>query len=515
MKTLTRHFGLAGYDWTLLRRDGMAGLTVASVAVPQAMAYALLAGVPPVVGLYTAVVVTALGSLFGSSAHLINGPTSAVSLVVFSVVAGAGSGPDDPGRLGLVALVAVLAGLIQIGLALLKLGGLGRYFSEAVLLGFMAGAGVLEALIQLPTALGLQPAGQAADHLLFRLWRTFSQGGPADVRSLAITLGTVALIGGLHRLSGRWKVRLPEMLLSLALVSLLVSLLDLAPVGAGNNHLPLECGLPTPRAPVPPPGGLPSVGAIGGAALAIALLGLAEAVAMAKALAAWSGQGLDYNRECLAQGLANVGGGLFGCLPGSGSLSRSAINYHAGAATRLSGLVAAAGVAAALGLFAPLAGRVPPPALAGILLWTAWRLVEPRRLWKCLRSSRTAAAEVLATALVGVFVGIEYALLAGLAAFLLCRSLRGDTSANPDRDCPAVVPVGAVAKVPEARPPTYNASDSHTTRPSPDLPTSCGGRQASARGPCPQVLPIATRQVKASKEAACPGHSCCRPSPSH
>src|SRR6516165_4353698 len=107
------------YGWELLRRDAVAGLTVATVAVPQAMAYALLAGVPPVHGLYAAIIVTALGSLFGSSAHLISGPTTAISLVVFGAVAGVGTGPDDPSRIEAVALLAVLAGLIQIALALL------------------------------------------------------------------------------------------------------------------------------------------------------------------------------------------------------------------------------------------------------------------------------------------------------------------------------------------------------------------------------------------------------------
>jgi MFS superfamily sulfate permease-like transporter len=216
------------YGGALLRRDLVAGLTVAAVAVPQALAYALLAGVSPEVGLYTAIVMTALGSLFGSSAYLINGPTNALALVVFGVVAGVGAGPDDPGRVGLVALLAVLAGLIQIALALLKLGGLARHVSEAVVLGFMAGAGLLVALTQVPTVLGLPSAGTATDHLLHRLWLTCCRGGPADLRALAVCLTTVALIAGLHRLGGRLKVTIPAMLLSLALVSALVGLLDLA-----------------------------------------------------------------------------------------------------------------------------------------------------------------------------------------------------------------------------------------------------------------------------------------------
>jgi SulP family sulfate permease len=409
------------YDGARLRRDVAAGLTVAAVAVPQAMAYALLAGVSPVVGLYTAIVMTALGSLFGSSAYLINGPTNAISLVVFGVVAGVGAEPDDPSRVGLVALLAVLAGLIQVVLSLLKLGRMARHVSEAVVLGFMAGAGLLVALTQVPAVLGLRETGTDTDHLLYRLWLTCSRGGPVHPGSLAVCLSTVALIVGLHRLGGRLKVRIPEMLLSLVVVSALAGLLDLAPPLASRLHV--EGGLPTPRLPLLPPDWADQLGRLGGGALAIALMGLVEALAMARWLSDQSGESLDYDRQCLAEGLANVVGGLFGCLPGSGSLSRSAVNYHAGAATRLSGVVAAAAVAAALGLFAPLADFVPRPALAGVLLCTAWRIIDPPRLWDCLRSSRAGAAAALATAGAAVFIRVEVAVLVGIASSLLCRGL--------------------------------------------------------------------------------------------
>ncbi|HBI43169.1 MAG TPA: sodium-independent anion transporter, partial [Planctomycetales bacterium] len=129
-----------------LRRDLIAGLTVATVAVPQAMAYALIAHVPPEYGLYTAVVMTALGSIFGSSSHLINGPTNAISLVVFSAIASL----DKPNPLEAVVLLALMVGIFQVVIALLKLGDLTRYVSESVILGFMAGAGLLVALSQLP-----------------------------------------------------------------------------------------------------------------------------------------------------------------------------------------------------------------------------------------------------------------------------------------------------------------------------------------------------------------------------
>jgi SulP family sulfate permease len=410
-----------------MRRDSLAGLAVAAVTVPQAMAYALLAGVPPVYGLYTAIIMAGLGSLLGSSAYLINGPTNAISLVLCSVIAGVGAGPDDPGRVGLVALLAVLAGLMQIALSLLKLGGLAGHIPEAVLLGFMAGAGLLEALTQIPTVLGLRPVGAGGDHLLYRLWLTCSRGGPADARPLAISLGTVALIAVLYRLDGRLKVKIPEMPLSLVLVSALVGLLDVANAGGQAGRLHVESGFPTPRLPVLPPDWIERFRPIGGGALGIALLGLTESLAIARSLAVRGGQPLDCNRQGLADGLANLGGGLFGCMPGSGSLSRSALNYYSGAATRLSGVFSAAAVAAALWLFAPLAHFVPQSALAGVLLWTAWRVVDPRRVWGCLRASRSAAVIILSTAFAAVFAGIEFAVLAGIVAFLLCRGLRSCT----------------------------------------------------------------------------------------
>jgi SulP family sulfate permease len=408
------------------------------------MAYAMLAGVAPVCGLYTAIVMTALGSVFGSSAHLINGPTNAISLLVFGIISGVGSGPDDPTRIGLVAWLAVLAGSLQIVLSLLKLGGLSRHVPEAVVPGFMAGAGLLVALAQIPGILGLRQIGDGEDHVLYRLWLTLSLGGPAHIGSLAIGLGTAVLVVALQRLGRRIRVRIPEMFVSLVVVSLLVALAgpELGDEGLGRLHV--ESGFPRPALPVPLPGWERQLHSIAGGAVAIALLGLVEALATAKALAVRSGQPLDCDRQCLAEGLANFGGGLFGCMPGSGSLSRSAINFYAGAATRLSGIIAAATVAITVWLFAPLARFVPQSALAGILLCTAWHIVDPRRLLECLLLSPSDAAVALSTAMATIFGRMEFAPLVGLATFLFCRALpvsrrvsqrmvRGGCRANPCR----------------------------------------------------------------------------------
>jgi len=218
----------------------------------------------------------------------------------------------------------------------------------------------------------------------------------------------------LRALKKRLRIELPDHLLALVAVSLLVWLVgwDVPKI----EELPK--GLPAFR--LPPAADLNRVPRLTGSALAIALLGLLEALAIAKSIAARTRQPLDCNRQCLAEGLANLGGGFFQCLPGSGSLTRSSINFQAGAVTRLSGVFAAAAVAAAVLLFAPLARHIPLSAIAGMLIITAWRLVDRRRTRFALRASRFDAGLLWATAFAAVFLSIEYSILIGtFLSFLL------------------------------------------------------------------------------------------------
>lgn len=398
------------YDGRILRRDLMAGLTVAAIAVPQAMAYALIAGIPPEYGLYTAIVVTAIGSVFGSSSHLVNGPTNAISLVAFSAVAGLTFGPGDPSPVEAIFLLAILVGVIQCVIALLKLGDLTRYVSESVILGFMTGAGILVALSQLQNLLGLEQQGDGHLHFLVRLWLTLTQGGRVNSAAAGLGVATILLVVLLRRAGSRWGIELPDMLLALLLASLVAWATQglgtpIAAIGAIPRELP-RFHIPDLRADW--------IQRLSGSALAIALLGLLEALAIAKSIAARTREALDYNQQCLAEGLSNISGGFFQCMPGSGSLTRSAINYQAGAVTRFSGVFAAAAVAATVLLFAPLARFVPKPALAGILLVTAWRLIDRQRLWYCLRATRFDAGIALATAGAALFISIEFSILIGV-----------------------------------------------------------------------------------------------------
>lgn len=393
-----------GYGWKPFRADLIAGLTVAAVAVPQAMAYALIAGVDPRYGVYTAIVMTAVGAVFNSSAHLINGPTNAISLVVLSAVAGLQVGDAD--KVEAVFLLSVIVGIIQIGLYLLKLGDLTRYISESVILGFMLGAGVLIALSQVPNLLGLTSQGDGQNHLLVRLGLTVVYGGPASGGALLIGLGTTFLVLGFRWVTTRLRLLLPDMLLALIVASAVAYLIGWReewpafPAALPSFHLPRIQWV--------------WVRGLSGSALALAVLGLLEALAIAKSLAFITRQPLDYNRQCLAEGLANLSGGFFQCIPGSGSLTRSAINFQAGAATQVSGLLSAIAVALCVLLFADLARFVPRPALAGILLVTAWRLVDRKRLAYCLQATVFDRNIALATAAVAVFLSIEFSVLIGV-----------------------------------------------------------------------------------------------------
>jgi SulP family sulfate permease len=406
-------------DRKRLRSDLISALTVAAVAVPQDMAYAQIAGVPPQYGLYTGFIVTVMAALFGSSNQLISGPTNAISLVVFSALAALnlGSVQADQGleMMKAVWLLGFMVGSIQILIALLRLGDLTRYVSESVLLGFMAGAGVLIILGQIPNLLGIKPLGDGHLSVLQRLWLTLREGGGVDRPSALLGVGTLVLLVPMRMLKQRLTVPFPDLLLALILAAAVAPLLDWHPKG---GTLDVERGLPAPV--LPPVNHLDWLRPLSGSALAISVLGLLEAVAVAKAIASRTKQRLDFNRECLGQGLANLTGSFFQCMPGSGSLTRSNINYQAGAVSRWSGVMSGFVVAAALLLLADFARNVPKPALAALLIITGYRLVDRGRLFYCLRATRYDAVIAISTALSAMFISVELSILIGIClSFLL------------------------------------------------------------------------------------------------
>lgn len=416
---------LRHYSLDIFRRDLVAGLTVAAVAVPQAMAYASIVGLPVEYGLYTAIVMTAVGALFDSSKQLINGPTNAISIAVFSAIGGLVVDADD--RIAAAVLLALMIGLIQTGVALLRLGDLTRYISHAVIVGFTFGAAVLLLLDQMKNLLGLRAQGDPHDHFLVRLWLTWTKGGKPDFWTLALgltTIGFVLFVGWFNR-RARW--RIPELLLAVILAAAVVwaTGLDQAVKDANGNVVRKAVSVIGKIPRTLPSFVLPEihwsqVRQLSGSALAIAMLGLLEAMSMAKAIAARTGQRLDMNQQCLSEGLANTVGSFFQCYAGSGSLTRSAINHQAGAVTQWSGVISAIAVGATVLLFAPLAYYIPRSALAGILMISSFRMVDSHKLAYHMRATKMDAVIVSATAIAAVAVSVEFCILIGtFVSFLI------------------------------------------------------------------------------------------------
>lgn len=402
------------------RADFIAGLTVAAISFPQAIAYALIAGVDPKFGVYSAIVVTTIASIFGSSSHLINGPTSAISLLVFTALAFIDS--ENTGQLyQALFLLGVLVGAFQIIIAVFRLGNLTRYISESVIIGFMAAAAFLLAIGQLGNALGVKDKGNGHMQVLRRVWLTLFHGDAINYRAVIISVTAVLLAVVLRKVVQRFGLPQIDMLAVLIITALIAYLAGWSVPGAGGRTAvsvaaKVPRSLPAPHIPDVNTAWLPELST---GALAIAFVGIIEALSIAKAIAHQTRQKLDYNRQIMAEGLANLGGGFFQSLPGSGSLSRSAINYQSGAATRFSGIVSAATVAVALLLFAPLLRYVPQPALAGLLLVTAARLVDVKRLIYTLKASRYDAGLVVVTAFTGVAIDLDKAVLLGVIISIL------------------------------------------------------------------------------------------------
>jgi sulfate permease, SulP family len=412
--------GALNYSWTKGRSDIVAGLTVAAVALPQGIAYALIAGVDPKYGVYSAIVVTAIASIFGSSSHLINGPTSAISLLVFSSLAFI----DPENRSALfeaLFVLSVLVGVIQILIAVFKLGDLTRYISESVIIGFMFAAAFLLAIGQIGNALGVKDKGNGNMQVLHRLYLTLFHGDKINYRAVLLSVTAVVVAVVLRRLVKRFGWPQIDLLSVLVVAGLIAYAAGWSIAGAdGKSAVSVAAkvpqSLPTPHIPIVD---ISALGQLSQGALAIAFIGLIEALSIAKAIAHQSQQKIDYNRQILAEGLANLTGGFFQAIPGSGSLSRSAINFQAGARTRFSGIVAAATVAVALLLFAPLLHYVPTPALAGLLLVTAVRLVDFKRLWTTVKASRYDAGLVVVTAITGILWDLDKAVLLGITLSIL------------------------------------------------------------------------------------------------
>lgn len=390
------------------RSDLVAGLTGAIIVLPQGVAFAMIAGLPPEYGLYTAIVPAIIAALFGSSHHLVSGPTTAISIVLFTTIS-PHTPPGSAAYVEMVLTLTFLAGLFQFALGLARLGALINFVSHSVVVGFTAGAAVLIGTSQMSNLLGIPGSKR---HAFIHVWMDLLPAIP-DSNLLVIAIGVVTLVVAL--LLRTFAPKLPGMLIAMIVGSVLSLALH------GKEHgVRLVGSLPGHLPPLSLPDlSTANIRDLAPAALAVAMLGLAEAVSIARSVATRSLQRIDSNQEFIGQGLSNMVGSFFSSYASSGSFTRTGVNYDAGARTPLSAVVAAVALALILLLIAPLTAYLPIPAMAGILLLVAWNLVDFHHIRTIIKTSRQEAAVLAITFLATLLVELEFAIYVGVMLSLL------------------------------------------------------------------------------------------------
>lgn len=399
---------LPSVDRNTLRADLFAGFTNATIVLPQAIAFATIAGLPPEFGIYTAMITPIVAAIFGSSMVMISGPTTAISAVVFNALY-LKHDPGSPEFIESALILTLLVGAFQLALGLAKLGRLVTFVSHSVLVGFTAAAAVLIGISQMGDVLGVvvERGGTVVE-------RAINLVAAVDVvnwRSVAIAGFTLLLVLVFRRISER----LPGFLLAMLGGGLLAWLLD-----ARDHGVAMVGELPsiTPSFYVPDIT-LERAGSLSESAFAIALIALLEAVSIGRAFATRTHTRFNANQEIIGQGMSNLVGGVFQAYPGSGSFTRSGVNYEAGAKTPISAIVSSILLGGMLFFIAPLVSLTPLPAMAGIILYVAWKLIDRKEIRHILRSSRADSAVVVATVLAGLFVRLEFAIYVGVILSLL------------------------------------------------------------------------------------------------
>lgn len=408
--SLSRLFG----DWTQavnarsLRADAIAGLLGAVLVLPQAIAFAMLAGLPPQYGLYTAIVPCVVAALFGSSRHVMSGPTNALSLALFAMLTPlAIAGGSEYIQLALI--VTIMVGLIQAAIGLFKLGMLANFISPAVLGGFTSGAAILIALHAFGDVIGVKATNVSGAFATTNYY--LANLDAIAWASLIVSLSTGASALIVKRFLGtRW----PYMLVGLLIGAL---------VGVALNAMttPASWGVVQQVGHIPsaiPPFQLPTVNwdqlpELFGIALALSIVALGQSTSIAKALGLRSGQTIDPNKEFWGQGLSNIAGGFFSSYVSCGSLNRSLPNFEAGAKTPLASVASALILISAVALFGSALAFLPQAAIAALLLMVAWSLFDLPRWQTLWRQQRTEFLIAAITASATVLLRMEMAILLG------------------------------------------------------------------------------------------------------
>lgn len=406
---LSRVFGpwVGRVNRVTLRADLIAGVLGALLVLPQGFAFAALAGLPPEYGLYTAIVPCVIAALFGSSLHVVSGPTNANSLALFATLAPLAA-VGSPAYIQLALAVTVLVGVMQWLIGVLRLGSIANFISPSALRGFMTGAAALIAVHSLTDLMGLPaPEKHGTGALFLHIGQHLDNVRPG---ALLVGVFTLAAVLVLRRLLPKW----PFMLLALVAGTALAALLN------GTLSSP-QWGAIAVVGSIPPivprfhwPGvALSSIPELLSIAFALTIVALGQSISIAKAVAARSGQAIDANREFRGQGLSNIVGGFFSSYVSCGSLNRSMPNLEAGARTPLAAVFASLWLLLLIAFTAPLLALIPMPAIAALLLVIAWSLFDIPGWQRLFRHSRQDFAIALVTGLATMTIRIEMAILLG------------------------------------------------------------------------------------------------------
>lgn len=395
-----------------LRMDAMAGLTGAVVVLPQGVAFAVIAGMPPEYGLYTAMIPAIIAALFGSSWHLVSGPTTAASLVLFASLSALAE-PTTAQYVALAITLTFMVGITQLVMGYAKLGTLVNFISHSVIIGFTAGAAILIASNQIKHFFGVDiERGLHFYEILLGFARQLEAINPY----VAIT-GLATLITGI--LIKRFARRVPYMIVAMIVGSLVGFLLD-SLYGHAVTQLKTVGALPATLPPLSMPDFSPAtLRELAPAVLAVTLLALTEAISIGRSIAVKSGQHIDANQEFIGQGLSNIVGSFFSAYVATGSFNRSGVNYQAGARTPIAALLSGVLLIGVVLAIAPLAAYLPNAAMAGILFLVAWGLIDFHHIKKIFKASRSDFTILLVTFIATLTLELEFAILLGVILSLV------------------------------------------------------------------------------------------------
>jgi SulP family sulfate permease len=391
-----------------LHGDVLAGITTGILAVPQGIAFALIAHVPPEHGLYAMIVPTIVAALIRSSPFLVTGATNTSALVIGALV---GSFATASEAVPTMLLITLLMGAIQVAAGALRLGAFGRYVSQAVLVGFTLGAATLIFSDQIRNVLGVPV--ESSTRLIETFENLVPKLGETDPRAVAIAVTTWAIVLGCARISR---------VLPGAMIAIVVTALGAWMLGWEDGATPVRVvgsvpgGLP---AMTVPPASLSLVERVASASFAIAVLGMVEAISIGKALSARAHVKFHANQELFAKGAGNLVGAFFGCMPTSASWTRSAINLQMGAKTRWVGVISGVTVLAIMVAFGPAARYVPRACLGALIMWIAALMVDLESARYVWRWSVADAVVLVITYLSTLFFQIQYAIYLGIVMSLV------------------------------------------------------------------------------------------------